>query len=206
MHSYLKSHPETKINEPEDARPFCNSMFALPSNPNPCDERYPYQRYSQINLMPLTRYGTIEFRPHSATVKLERVARWVQFLTAFVEHFGNTDEGLSSTKAFFDDDFESDFADLREAQRSAKLAELFEELGSKVDSQSLAYYEERRWEEGDAICDAEKKTLLDTLNDANASEQSLLQLRGALEVRKAASRKRELQTPIQIRVPVPMED
>ena len=42
-------------------------------------------RYYKINLVALSRHGTIEFRQHSGTINGETITRWVKFLTQFVE-------------------------------------------------------------------------------------------------------------------------
>jgi len=161
-----------------DQMTLCNKMFALPHDPEPCRQRYAHQRYFQLNLLPLTRYGTIEFRSHSATVNTERIARWVQFLTAFVEHFGSSPEGKASTAMYWQGSMEEDFATLRTAQRFATLEQLFSELGDKVDGDSLAFYSERRWEAADPLCEAD-------LKDVNDAAKSLLETRETPETREA---------------------
>merc|ERR1712151_1444148 len=89
----------------QDRDSFCNfaldtgmnfrKFAAVVDNPNhlhPCRMRYPWQRYYQLNLAPLIRFGSIEFRAHSATYDEERVLRWTKFLLAFVEHFSGSSE------------------------------------------------------------------------------------------------------------------
>ena len=81
----------------------------------------------QVNMVPLRKYGTLEFRAHSGTYDHERIARWVQFVIAFVEHFGA--EGTASTKQFFSaPSWEVGYERLATAQRSATIEDLFKEL------------------------------------------------------------------------------
>lgn len=42
-------------------------------------------RYRKVNLTSLTKYGTIEFRHHSATLSFTKIVNWLSFLQAFVE-------------------------------------------------------------------------------------------------------------------------
>lgn len=42
-------------------------------------------RYSLLNLMPLSRQGTIEFRQHGGTLNPSKIENWVRFLLYFVE-------------------------------------------------------------------------------------------------------------------------
>jgi hypothetical protein len=199
----ITSEDQLVLASPSDSMDFCNAVFKLEEDERACEERYAHQRYFQVNLLPLTRYGTIEFRAHSATTKLERVTRWVQFLTAFVEYFGNTREGLAETAPYFDEDRETDFSQLRDAQRSATLSALFGALGDAVDSASFKYYSERIWEEEDVYCNADKVALLKKEKNRG---RSMLELRSDFEDRKVEIGKRQRHTPVEIRVQVPQDD
>ncbi len=42
-------------------------------------------RYFKLNLVPLTKYGTIEFRQHSGTVNADKAENWVRLILSFVE-------------------------------------------------------------------------------------------------------------------------
>lgn len=134
----------------------CNDVMRLPGMSNyPCAERYPMQRYYQVNMVPLRKYGTLEFRAHSGTYDHERIARWVQFLIAFVEHFGG--EGTASTKHFFSaPSWEAGYERLATAQRSATIEDLFKELEGKIDSGTAKFYMTRAWENGSRACKSKK--------------------------------------------------
>merc|ERR1712070_363000 len=83
------------------AQEMCNQILRVGGDyPEPCKRRYPWQRYYQVNLIPLFKYGTVEFRGHSATYDQERIARWIQFLIAFVEHYGSP-KGAAEMNQYF---------------------------------------------------------------------------------------------------------
>ena len=42
-------------------------------------------RYFKVNTVPLTSYGTVEFRQHSGTTEYLKISNWVRFLVSFVE-------------------------------------------------------------------------------------------------------------------------
>lgn len=115
-------------------------------------KKYPHQRYFQVNLVPLHKFGTLEFRAHSATFDPERIMRWTQFLVAFVEHFGKGPGHAKMTRFFMASDA-ADYKRLQRAQREATAASLFAELAGTVDSGSKAYFSSRIWEEGDKTCE-----------------------------------------------------
>jgi len=131
---------------------FCNAVISRPGMDAPCSESYPHSRYFQLNLAALARYGTIEFRAHSATYDGERIARWVKFVVAFVEYFGTAKEGSNSMATFFDEDFDRDLAELTAAQRNAKTEELFQELAGVLDPETKDFYIHRKWEKKDKLC------------------------------------------------------
>jgi len=154
MHSAINAS-EAKANAgyaKKDIYAFCNAVNRRPGMVKPCRRHYPHTRYFQLNLAALGRYGTIEFRGHSATYDGERVARWVRFVVAFVEHFGVSPEGSNSMATFFDEDSDRDLAELAAAQRNAKIEELFQELAGVLDSETRDYYIHRAWEKGDQLC------------------------------------------------------
>ena len=51
-------------------------------------------RYKKLNVQAWLRYGTLEFRHHSGTVNETKVANWVNFCAAFVEHAATTKAGI----------------------------------------------------------------------------------------------------------------
>jgi len=123
-------------NEERDAQ-YCTSI--MPSEwRNSCQERYPEIRYFQVNLVPLDRFGTIEFRAFPATSDPERSLRWVLFLLRFVDHYKDDARFL---------DIDSD--GLAEMQLESSLEELEQELNTKLD-----YYRTRPWISGKA-CEME---------------------------------------------------
>jgi len=44
-----------------------------------------YDRYVTVNLQPLTRLGTIEFRQHAGTLNADKILNWVGFCQQFIE-------------------------------------------------------------------------------------------------------------------------
>merc|ERR1712048_1502882 len=117
--------------------------YRLFSPRSPCSLRYPKERYFQLNLIPLARYGTIEFRAHSATHNTERVTRWVQFLTAFVEYFGRG-AGKHEMDTFLQGTTHEDYIKLQEAQKTATVDDLFSKLSDELDTGSKAFFLSRR--------------------------------------------------------------
>lgn len=138
---------------------FCNAALANDEEDKPCDARYPDVRYYALNLVPLTRLGTIEFRAHSATHDPERLQRWTQFVVAFVEHFGV--DMPSAAKPFFDGNAEEDLAELAEAQKDATSDELFEALKDKLSPGFKEYFASRPWEDEAPGCDVTEESSLD---------------------------------------------
>lgn len=51
-------------------------------------------RYKKLNVHSFLQYGTLEFRHHSGTVNETKVANWVNFCAAFVEHAATTKAGI----------------------------------------------------------------------------------------------------------------
>jgi len=152
------------------ATEMCNEILRVPGDPNPCSsKRYPWQRYYQVNLIPLSKYGTLEFRGHSATYDQERVARWIQFLVAFVEYYGATKKpgsqdrvpGADEMNRYFSrSSWEEGFRELARDQQIATREELWQKLGNKVDGASEAFFKDRRWEKGDRICEKVSRDVL----------------------------------------------
>jgi hypothetical protein len=147
MHDYVRQ----KEGSWKDKKDFCNYVLKMPGSPNPCEQRYPHQRYFQLNLVPLHKFGTIEFRAHSSTYDPERIFRYGQLMLAFVEHFGRGN-GRQSMRRFFSGSKENDYTSLANEQRKATADELFRELGNLVDSGSKSFFTTRSWEKGDAFC------------------------------------------------------
>lgn len=149
---------------------FCNAALALPDDPSPCKQRYPDQRYFALNLVPLSRLGTIEFRAHSSTYDVERMQRWTQFVIAFVEHFGT--DAPHAGSMFFDGSAEMDLEELARAQQEATAEELFAVLGDKVSSGTQAYFAGRSWEDGAVGCSASVTSRLNMEESLKAFEQA----------------------------------
>jgi len=106
------------------------------------------QRRFHLNLAALDRYGTVEFRAHSATYDEERFAHWLQFTIAFVETFGKSGGTYTGMKSFFQSQSaDTDYRKLQRAQQTATRTELFRLLGSKVDASTENYYKLRKWEQ-----------------------------------------------------------
>merc|ERR1712032_657558 len=117
-----------------------------------CAESHPLQRYFQLNLVPLAKFGTVEFRGFSATYDSVRLARWVQLLVALVDYYGHG-EGFNKMQAFWSaNSADEGYAALQRAQREATTAELFEDLKGLVDAGSAEYFGSRKWEDGDPTC------------------------------------------------------
>jgi hypothetical protein len=155
MHNYLHSNAYNYLDgTPYDGtvEDFCNAALHASDSPNPCGERYPSQRYMALNLVPLARLGTVEFRAHSATNDPERALRWVQFVVAFVEHFGKGDGRFSMEQFFDSSDAEVDMAKLAAAQREARTSELFNALRGKISPSSEEFFQARTWEQTATGC------------------------------------------------------
>ena len=50
-------------------------------------------RYHKVNVQPLNRYGTIEFRQHGATTDFTKLKNWMKFLGAFIDASRNPPSG-----------------------------------------------------------------------------------------------------------------
>jgi len=150
----------------DSAVDFCNAALSTPHLSNPCNHRYPDQRYYALNLIPLGRLGTVEFRAHSSTYDPERVMRWVQFVVAFVEHFGAGAPEAASP--FLDVSAEEGLKALAQAQRMATVDELFLSLDGKLSPDTKTFYKARAWEKNAPGCDVDGPP---TLSDAAALEE-----------------------------------
>merc|ERR1711974_16191 len=150
MHSWLKAHSsQPLLDESRSDRTldFCNKILTTPGSTRACKWRYPHQRYSQVNMVPLWKFGTLEFRAHSASYDQERILRWTQFLLAFVEHFGLGGGANTGMSRFFTSGSEaSDYRKLQRAQQMATSNELFDQLATLIDRASKKYYKYRKWE------------------------------------------------------------
>jgi len=137
------------------AKSFCNRVFGGSwFSGSVCDERWPKERYFQLNLVPLGRLGTVEFRGHSATHSRERVARWAQFAVAFVEYFGRGKGKAQVLKRFFgNESADDDWAELQRAQQAATHDDLFNlEMSALMAADSKDFYRERMWEWAEPAC------------------------------------------------------
>eukprot|EP00928_Gymnodinium_smaydae_P094084 TRINITY_DN7854_c0_g2_i2.p1 TRINITY_DN7854_c0_g2~~TRINITY_DN7854_c0_g2_i2.p1 ORF type:complete len:337 (+),score=18.78 TRINITY_DN7854_c0_g2_i2:196-1206(+) len=107
-----------------------------------CSMRHPKARYFQLNLMPLDRLGTIEFRGFPATNDPVRALKWVQFVLKFVETFKDDGRFAPHNKGSV-----RDLQQLSRAQQEASLVALESEM--KMD---LSYWRERPWLETSPAC------------------------------------------------------
>jgi hypothetical protein len=157
LHAWVKKG--SSMNSKSD-KEFCNYILRMPEESKPCDKHYPKVRYSQFNLVPVDKYGTVEFRGHSATHDIERIMRWVQFCIGFVERFGKGGGGATGTKHFFDESADKDYKDLQRVQQTATMKSLFAQISKGRSHQArkwrqtdfLSYYGGRKWEQGDKHC------------------------------------------------------
>jgi len=148
MHTYVQNGVANM-----DNLDLCNKIHQMSSKSlSPCTERYPHQRSFQVNLIPMSKYGTIEFRAHSATTNVERVLRWVQFVVAFVEHFGSG-VGQEKMNKYFQGSADEGYMKLQKSQAQATSKDLFQELGTTIDKDSKGFFMGRLWEKGDPACD-----------------------------------------------------
>lgn len=140
MHDWVRKNKQQSGSD-ED---FCNSILTTPGSDRACGFRHPHQRYFQVNLVPMSKFGTIEFRAHSGTYDAERVLRWVQFCVGFVERFGRG-EGVGMDE-FFKGGRQGDYAKLQHAQQTATAEDMFEQLRGFVAADTEEFYRGRLWE------------------------------------------------------------
>lgn len=159
MHAHLRAVSGTGAGgenyTEEDVKDFCNAVIRLPGSKykKPCQNRFPNQRYFAVNLVALAKFGTLEFRCHSASLDPQRIGRWVQFLMGFVEYFGEG-PGMKEMSGYFSGaNWEADFGLLKEAQQQATAGMLFETLGNVIDAHSQDFYMRRSWERQDKTCE-----------------------------------------------------
>merc|ERR1719502_902465 len=111
-----------------DDTKFCNFVLGAGETWSwgPCESRWPKERYYQLNLAVLNKYGTMEFRGFPATHDSERALAWVQFVLKFVEHYSTVraEEG-----DFFGE--ETAAAGLKKLQRM-QAAATFEQLEAEL--------------------------------------------------------------------------
>lgn len=110
----------------------------------PCDQRYPNERYHNINLIVLNRYGTIEFRAFPASSDAQRVTSWIRFVLKFVDSFKDRHEFLRDGH----DDPEVAALELEHAQTAASLEGLAQEVG--MSAEDLQLWKRKPWEQGPA--------------------------------------------------------
>ncbi len=92
-------------------------------------------RYFKLNLQPLNRYGTIEFRQHSGTADAAKAVNWIKLLMAFVEK-----AAVSKPRA-------RKQADITPVEDMARFFKMFE-----VEQEVRAFYIARRKQlHGDAV-------------------------------------------------------
>eukprot|EP00928_Gymnodinium_smaydae_P094081 TRINITY_DN7854_c0_g1_i1.p1 TRINITY_DN7854_c0_g1~~TRINITY_DN7854_c0_g1_i1.p1 ORF type:complete len:594 (+),score=57.56 TRINITY_DN7854_c0_g1_i1:93-1874(+) len=107
-----------------------------------CSMRRPQARYFQLNLIPLDRLGTIEFRGFPATNDPVRALRWVQFVVNFVDKFKDDGRFAARKSARV-----PDLHQLRRAQQAASLDDLESEM-----NMDLSYWRKRPWLEKSLPC------------------------------------------------------
>lgn len=119
-----------------------------------CERTYPDERYAALNLHPLGKKGTLEFRRHAGTNDVERVLRLVQFVTRFVDEFSSN----AAMDKYFDQDVHTDWRQLYRDQHSATREGLFKLLEHKggLDPQTEAYYAMHQWAKGCKILETAK--------------------------------------------------
>lgn len=131
---------------------FCDFVLDTPSSVtrHPCREQRPDERYYQLNLAPLGRFGTIEFRAHSATYDVERAGRWINFLVGFVDHF-SVHGGMD---AYLEGSADAQYEEVMRLQRHASAANMWSELSKhgKISPSSRSFYVNRTWEQSDTHC------------------------------------------------------
>lgn len=151
LHHWLK---KGKLMDSKSDKEFCNYILNMPDDRTPCDRPYPKVRHQQVNLASISKFGTMEFRAHSATYDAERVMRWIQFLIGFVERFGKAGASATGMKEFFSSTAAVDYKTLQRAQQSATLKDLFIQLQRGRPGQArkwrsedfVTYYGHRKWE------------------------------------------------------------
>eukprot|EP00930_Biecheleria_cincta_P099532 TRINITY_DN9115_c1_g1_i1.p1 TRINITY_DN9115_c1_g1~~TRINITY_DN9115_c1_g1_i1.p1 ORF type:complete len:652 (-),score=103.99 TRINITY_DN9115_c1_g1_i1:74-1939(-) len=120
---------------------------------NPCSRRYPRARYFQVNLAPLNRLGTLEFRGFPATNDPERALRWILFVLRFVEHFKDDSRFVGKDA---------------EVLEFAQLEASHEDLETELNT-DLAFFRERSWITGPA-CEQEPKDDAEEQQDESDAE------------------------------------
>lgn len=113
--------------------PFCVRDVRLPHTAwvknNP-------EKFFQINLTPLGRFGTLEFRLGSASADGERVARWIQLIVGMVD----ASKDPATVSEFFDEDIGRDLMQLQEAQDAATPEALQQVLKGHVQDDFFEYF------------------------------------------------------------------
>lgn len=100
------------------------------------------ERYTALNLQPLNKMGTIEFRRHAGTHDVERVLRHVQFVTTFVETFKDS----PFMDKYFDSNVLADWKELFKDQVSATSDQLFDSLQTmSLDKGSKKWFKDHQW-------------------------------------------------------------
>jgi len=115
---------------PRGERPEYSSRPCSPRN------RYPSERYQQVNLVVLNKYGTMEFRAFPATNDPERAMQWVQFILRFVDRLKD-DAGW--VKASFDATLQA----LAEDQLTQSFDSLATALSPTEDEEGTAAFRDR---------------------------------------------------------------
>jgi hypothetical protein len=170
LQTWVKNHGD-KVSMQKD---FCNSVVShIYDGSTPCSKRYPKARYFQVNLVPLDRIGTIEFRAFPATTSVERALKWVNFIVSFVEHFKDDRRFIDQELARGDKD-SVDVEPLRTAQREASLKDLADELS--MDAKWMAYWQQRDWLQSEACRGESPRSALGDQEDKEQDEvQDLLE-------------------------------
>lgn len=96
---------------------------------------YPDERYWQVNMVVLNKYGTLEFRAYPSSPDTERVLHWVRLVTTFVERMRHVDHYFAPPSA------EDALFALEQDQALASLVDL--ERALDLD---LGFFRQRNWE------------------------------------------------------------
>lgn len=100
------------------------------------EKRCQLGKYCSLNLLPLHRYGTLEFRRQHASTDETFIVRWARFCVAFVEAFA--DERLLGT--YMGVEVHAGLQRLQAEQQMATTDELSAALGEYCEPDALTYF------------------------------------------------------------------
>jgi len=167
-----------------DDKTFCRTVFSE----SVCTDRYPQERYSEVNLVVLDRYGTMEFRGFPASNDPERVLQWVQFLLKFVDKTASRATWFGTTSA--DHDGEADYTDDLIALVAKQREASWEDLASLLELPEAAtsYWTRKPWLTGKACKTPERanEPSVESTNEAALAAQETLASTPVLVVKTRA--------------------